>query len=404
MGTIKLRRGSGSPAGSLAQYEVAMDVAARNLYTSSDGSDAVIIGQDVKYFLENNTISGITNVTTAPGEKAWFKNQNYTQASVNTGIAIARDLTSDGAVSGRDPRSAGLLWTVFSDAVNTISSEEAIYPGGITMESGSNDGSSPHWLRAFTYDDGISTFTEETLFDGTKDEFNIYPSTTINANSVIDGTAGSVDWGANSLGDSVLNIKTDNTGWWASQLSVEDSNGKVFSQVGQHSTGSDVYQWNITMDPDNTHGRTGVTTYPGDYFVDFQKDYSDPAAILMKQRVFGANDGFELSVHDDNNSNSPNPGPFGSPGSGYAGYGYKPFITNVEHFTVNAKDSDTSVAEALKVNSTAADFSVPVQLPNLTTTERNALTGAKGMTIYNTTEDRIEYYDGAWKYISGTAV
>ena len=50
MGTIKLKRGTGSPAGSLEQYEVAMDVAAKTLYTSSDGSDAVIIGNDTEYF------------------------------------------------------------------------------------------------------------------------------------------------------------------------------------------------------------------------------------------------------------------------------------------------------------------------------------------------------------------
>ena len=43
MGTIKLKRGTGSPAGSLEQYEVAMDVAAQTLYVSSNGTDAVIL-------------------------------------------------------------------------------------------------------------------------------------------------------------------------------------------------------------------------------------------------------------------------------------------------------------------------------------------------------------------------
>ena len=47
----------------------------------------------------------------------------------------------------------------------------------------------------------------------------------------------------------------------------------------------------------------------------------------------------------------------------------------------------------------------PSVLANLTTTERNALTGVAGMTIFNTTESRIEYHDGSgWKYISGTSV
>lgn len=40
---IKLKRGTGSPAGSLEQYEVAMDQAAQTLYTSTDGLDAIIL-------------------------------------------------------------------------------------------------------------------------------------------------------------------------------------------------------------------------------------------------------------------------------------------------------------------------------------------------------------------------
>ncbi len=271
MGTIKLRRGSGSPAGSLAQYEVAMDVAAKNLYTSTNGSDAIILSDNTENFLAN--------------------------------------------------------------ASSTV---------------------------------------------------------TINQKSLIDATAG-------GLTDTILELKTDNNGWDKAQLLLTDSNNDAISLVGANPANN--YRLGIEFDPNNTDGNTGTTNFAGDYAIVFSKDITDPTAIKITQRVWGANDGYELTVNDDYNSGSPNPGP-----TPYPGYGYKPFITNVEHFTVNAKDSDTSVAEALKVSNTAADFSVPVQLPNLTTTERNALTGAKGMTIYNTTEDRIEYYDGAWKYISGTAV
>ena len=35
------------------------------------------------------------------------------------------------------------------------------------------------------------------------------------------------------------------------------------------------------------------------------------------------------------------------------------------------------------------------RLPNLTTTQRNALTAAKGMMIYNTTTDKFQGYNGA---------
>ena len=273
MGTIKLRRGSGSPAGSLAQYEVAMDVAALNLYTSTDGSDAVILSDNTENFLAN--------------------------------------------------------------ASSTV---------------------------------------------------------TINQKSLIDATAG-------GLTDPILELKTDNSGWNKTQILLTDSNDDAISLVGA-SLGNE-YRLGIEFDPNNTNGRTGASSSAGDYAIIFAKDFSDAAATKITQKVYGANDGYELTIQDDYNAGTPSDGPF-SPYSG--GYGYKPYITNVEHFTVNAKDSNSSVAEALKVSNTAADFSVPVQLPNLTTTERNALAGATGMTIYNTSLSRIEYYDGAWKYITGTAV
>jgi hypothetical protein len=43
-----------------------------------------------------------------------------------------------------------------------------------------------------------------------------------------------------------------------------------------------------------------------------------------------------------------------------------------------------------------------LRLPNLTTTERNALTPAAGMIIFNTTDQRFQgYFDGAWANLHG---
>lgn len=204
-------------------------------------------------------------------------------------------------------------------------------------------------------------------------------------NAVIDGTA-------SNLTTPVLNLKTDNTNWNAAQLMCTDSNGNVFSQVGQLNTSAEAYVWNITLDPDNTHGRTGVTSYAGDYYVDFRKEYDDQSAIKITHNVYGANDGYIVRVKDDWNSGGGNQ------------YDYKPMDVEAEHFRVKARDGVRSVATALTVDNTKADFRVPAKLVELTSTERDALTGENGMMIYNATEDRIEYYDGAWKYISGSAV
>jgi len=49
--------------------------------------------------------------------------------------------------------------------------------------------------------------------------------------------------------------------------------------------------------------------------------------------------------------------------------------------------------ESIKVASTTGF----VQLPQLTTTQRNALTAVNGMLIYNTTDSKLQGYEGgAW--------
>ena len=50
-------------------------------------------------------------------------------------------------------------------------------------------------------------------------------------------------------------------------------------------------------------------------------------------------------------------------------------------------------AESIKVASTTGFM----QLPQLTTTQRNALTAVNGMLIYNTTDSKLQGYEGgAW--------
>ena len=64
---------------------------------------------------------------------------------------------------------------------------------------------------------------------------------------------------------------------------------------------------------------------------------------------------------------------------------------------------DTGGTERLVIDSGGADFSVPVKLPNLTTTERDALTGMSGgEQIFNTTTSKVNVYDGSsWTEVGG---
>jgi len=52
---IKPKRGTGSPAGSLSTNEIAMDTTAKKLYVSTDGSNAVVLADDSKTYMETET-------------------------------------------------------------------------------------------------------------------------------------------------------------------------------------------------------------------------------------------------------------------------------------------------------------------------------------------------------------
>ena len=382
MGTIKLKRGTGSPAGSLEQYEVAMDVAAKTLYTSSDGTDAVIIGNDTEYFLANNTISGLTNETLLYSGRIQATRVNNTLQTQLTSIEITRDLGSDGAVAGKEERTATLDFSIKSDATNTNNAPQNIYAGGFMGGSGSNDASDPHYIAGFTYD-ASNPSTKHTLFEGTENDFDIFPRLRANDGADIQDPDADLD-------DAVLNLKVDQSGYNRAQIMCEDSNGKAFSIVGQM---DDVNQnrdkFIVSLDPDNIHSPNNVTTYAGDYGIYYLKEYNDINNPSIEMNVFGAKDGFKLIVFDDNNSSSPNPGPLG-----YGGYGFKPMEIQCESFQIQAKDSDTSTVRVFELDETEAQFQVPIKNANLSADPSNPVNGWQ---YYNTTTHKLRLYaNGAW--------
>jgi len=278
MGTIKLRRGTGSPAGSLAQFEVAMDVAAKNLYVSTDGSNAVVLADNTV-----NTLSGITS---------------------------------------------------------TLS---------------------------------IGDLTE------------------------IEGTAGAMNYGTGAIGASILNLKTDNTGWDKGQLTLEDSNNKIMKMVGENQTSQNLFKYAIIMDPDGQENTADGFT--GDYGFFYNKNYSDLDNTIMELNVFGAVDKFRQSIHGDYNNGSPNPGPFP-----FAGYPWSSYEIRAKDWALQVATDDQNVADAMQVDKDHVELGVPMKLVNLTTAQRNALTPEEGMMIYNSSTSFFEVYDGSWQKITTTAV
>ena len=372
---IKLKRGTGTPAGSLEQNEVAMDVADKTIYTSTDGTDAVIIGNNTEYFLANNTISGLTNEAAIYDDVIYSIRQNTAQNFVLTGAEIVRDLGSDGAVAGKEARTASIDFSVHSDNTNTNNAPADIYAGGIYGGSGSNDGTSPNFLACFAYDDGITSFSKPVIWEGTKNKFEVFPR--LRANDGMD-----IEDPDATLSDGVLNIKVDQSGYNRAQIMCEDSNGKAFSMIGEM---DDVNQMRdkfiVTLDPDNIHSPTNQANYPGDYGIYYLKEYNDIENPNIEMNVFGAKDAFKLRVFDDNNGNT-------DP------YGYKPMELYVENFTIHARDAYNTTSEVLAVDLTEAQFQVPIKNANLSADPSNPVNGWQ---YYNTTTHKLRLYaNGAW--------
>jgi hypothetical protein len=262
-----------------------------------------------------------------------------------------------------------------------------------------------------------------------------------------------------SIVDPVLNIVTGNSGE-KPQLMATDPTDDVWSQVGRVGDTyiggplDKAYQWGITLDPNNTKGRTGITdtgtgtTHAGDYAVKFQKNYSNLASPVIDMKVYGANGGFNIVAMDDYNGGLP---AWSIDGTAYGGYGYKPITLKGSQVSLNYSPTGASTVERLSAdnygthcsgpvvfgeyrgsssgqlyysgastgdpeilfslwnvddshqtnifiaNEDKLEIKNPLQLASYTTTERDALSVSNGTTIYNETTDKFQgYAGGSW--------
>ena len=135
MSTIKLKRGSGTPPNSsLEQYEVAMDVTAKQLYTSTDGTDVVTLSNEytdvdavsaiesADLTLTGNNVAEGGFLVSSTGGGGTLTAKRIKDGGVGTGprkaATIVRDLDTVVTETGFDNRGPSVDFQLISDSGN----------------------------------------------------------------------------------------------------------------------------------------------------------------------------------------------------------------------------------------------------------------------------------------------
>lgn len=409
MGTIKLKRGTGSPAGSIAANEVAMDVAAKNLYTSTNGSDAVVLADNTENFLGTNTtelditsdidmndkdVNGVSqlafklggadpSITYTANSGSAF---NFQSLKINTVYDpnLSPDLSASNSafqISNRKDAGNNFLnrWELLTENSKSFFGIFVEDTGGgddgshstIFSLKGSDSSSVYNQLQSFTSASGTPG---PTRLDITGSAVSFYGNEYILPTS--DGTNGQL-----LKTDGAGNLSFSNT--MSTDIDMDNNNLSDVKQItAKASAYNEVSQFR----------RIASAGAASNASLELERDYgsSDPATGLDPR---GA--GFSFTVISDNYNNI-------YPGVFYGKSGGKDQNAGVEN-TVGMSaygGAADSYAEftILEGNRNACNMEVPVRFPSYTTTERNALTNVvNGMQVYNTTDSKMQAYaGGAW--------
>ena len=454
MGTIKLRRGTGSPAGSLAQYEVAMDVAAQTLYVSSNGTDAVILANkyddgDAVTAIEDassltlsgsvdvdstlTTMGGFTNESGNYGQNIYANRENDEDKSGGVAsIIVQRDLGTETLGGGFDSRGPAIDFNMTSDDGGLTQ-----YQGGIQFQSNNDDGTDPEaWFRAYSWDD----LSQDNIIQANKDWAYIYGRFMAQKSATLQNQNGDdeaplvvkADWDNNdAVAAEFFNISDDDY-----SVSIKSGTDQGFgsltynNQLRSYRDGDLKYQYFDVLNDDGTFNQTiyqmSKDTNTGDVkhnmsgqvrvelapssttpntALQIQTDMSNATSDLSTGVKTNLNWGSgtipndaeswqEFSVQDDTQ---------GQLKVGYFGARYKS-ANNGELSTMKlaALTHDSSDEAELSINQKQATATVPFKFVNMTTTQRNALSSVDtGTVIYNSTDDKLQVYaivtgSGTW--------
>lgn len=449
MGTIKLRRGTGSPAGSLAQYEVAMDVAAQKLYVSSNGTDAVILANkyddaDAISAIESAaslTLSGSVDVDSTLTTMGGFTNEsgNYGQNikanrennETNPGgvasILVQRDLGTEILGGGFDSRGPAIDFTLFSDDGNL-----AQYQGGIQFQSNNDDGTDPEaYFRAYSWNGN----SQDTILQANKELFYTYGQIQAMASATLYNR---VPWSGDGDNEAPLVVKADyeNSDVVAAEFwnMTNNDENKVKIHLGTDDAGAKTYQNEIrsgkagdekslqfnaladngdfedTLYQMTRDGADGSLTHDFNGKVDIRVDGEDHGQMmniegdmLNRTQIFMTGLNTKLNFKTDpipNNAelfqsfsvqnDADGSRPVGNFGAKYSSANNG----ELSEMRLIAQDHNFNEKE-IGVNQRNAYTNAPFQFANLNQTEINALTSAgPGTVVWNNTDTKLQVYTG----------
>ena len=454
MSTIKLKRGTGTPANSsLEQYEVAMDVAAKKIFTSTDGTDVVTLSNeyadaDAVTAVEaaNLTLAGTVDTDSAltalggltvdASGASGYANSLFAKRQIGgaefsgdkTIATVWRDLDSEVIRSTYDNRGTSLDYVLQSDSQGTTQ-----YLGGVSMQSGGTATGAGHWVKAWAYDDGVTGFARDTIFEANKDYFYSYGRILAQKSATLQNQNGDdeaplvvrSDWdNNNAVAAEFWNLTDASEKNIRLHFGTDDAGTKIYNnEIKSEKNGNRKTQSFNALNDDgsfaaelysnNRDSSDGALrhNFSGNVRIDVDaQDFTN--AVILGIDMENATNIYVDGVNTTGNWKSttlPDQSEIlqkftfadtagGVRGAGFFGARYAS-ANNGELTTMKlaAQTHDFTGEKEIGINQKNAFTNAPFRMQSYTTTERNALSVDNGSIIYNSTTSKMQAYAGnAW--------